>query len=57
MNGRQFLYIIIATFIAIVVWVTFDIVREQMKTTTSPEAQQLLTPISPDFDQEVINGL
>lgn len=56
MSGKSFLYIVIITFITVLIWVTLDITRGEPKT-VSPEVQQLITPISPDFDQEVLNDL
>lgn len=57
MTGKQFLYIAIATFITIVIWVVVDIFHSRAAISPPPEVQQLLEPISPNFDQEVISDL
>lgn len=57
MSGKQFLYIVIATFITVMVWVVVDILHSRAQVQPPPEVQQLLEPINPNFDQEVINDL
>lgn len=57
MSGRQFLYIIIATFITVLIWFGVDIIHSRSKVEISPEIQKLLEPVNPNFDQTLINGL
>lgn len=57
MTGKQFLYITVATFITIVAWVVVDIIHSRSNVQPPPEVQQLLEPLNPNFDQEVINSL
>ena len=57
MKGKQFLYIVIATFITIVVWVTLDLIHTRSQVQPSPDIEKLLEPIDPQFDQETINDL
>ncbi|MBI4037267.1 hypothetical protein HY385_02490 [Candidatus Daviesbacteria bacterium] len=57
MTSKQFLYILIATFITIIIWVTVDIIHSRAKVQPAPEVRELLEPISPNFDQEIINKL
>lgn len=57
MSGKQFLYIVIATFITIVIWMTVDIIHSRANVQPIPEVRGLLEPINPNFDQEVINEL
>lgn len=57
MSNKQFLYIVIATFITILIWVVMDVMRSQSRVQTPAEIQQLLQPINPAFDQEAINEL
>lgn len=57
MKGRQFLYIIIATFITIMIWVSLDIIHARSKIQTPPEIEKLLEPVNPNFDQEAIDEL
>lgn len=57
MSGKQFLYILIATFLTLMIWVTVDIIHARSQVKIPEEVQKLLEPISPVFDQEVINDL
>lgn len=57
MSGKQFLYIIIATFLTVCAWVIFDILHSRSEVKTSPQVEQLLEPLDPKFDQETINQL
>lgn len=57
MKGKQFLYIVIATFLTIIIWVVLDIVHARSKVQTQPEIQKLLEPVNPYFDQEVMDEL
>lgn len=57
MSGKHFLYIIIATLITVLIWFGVDIYRSRTKIQVSPEIQQLLEPVDPNFDQNIINDL
>lgn len=57
MSGKYFLYIIIATLITVLIWFGVDIYRSQNKVRVSPEIKQLLEPVNPNFDQNLINDL
>lgn len=57
MSGKQFLYIIIATLITVLVWFGVDIYRFQSTVQISPEIQQILEPVNPNFDATLINDL
>lgn len=57
MTNKQFLYIIIATFITVMIWVTLDIIRDQSKVQAPPEVTELLEPLNPNFDQETLDKL
>lgn len=56
MSGKQFLIILIITFITIVIWVSLDILRSRSQVQTAPEVQELLEPINPNFDIEALGG-
>lgn len=56
MSGKQFLYIVIATFITVMAWVVLDILHSRESVQTPPEIKQLLEPINPQIDTTVING-
>lgn len=57
MSSRQFLYIVIATFITAMIWVVLDIIHANSQVQTPPEVQALLEPVNPQIDQETIDGL
>ncbi|MDD2822657.1 MAG: hypothetical protein PHQ59_01115 [Candidatus Daviesbacteria bacterium] len=57
MSGKYFLYIVIATFITALIWLTTEVIHSQRKNQISPEVQSLTEPINPNFDIKVINDL
>lgn len=57
MTGKQFLVIIIATLITVLIWFAVDIYRSKTQVKISPEVQQLLEPVNPNFDPNLINEL
>lgn len=57
MSGKQFLYIVIATFITVIIWFALEIKHASLEVTTPPDIQQLLQPVNPNFDQKTINDL
>lgn len=57
MTSKQLLYIVIFTFIVAMVWVSSNIVHSQSDVQIPPETQQLMEPVDPTFDQEVLNEL
>lgn len=50
MTGRQFLFVLIFTSITIIAWVVLDIIQSRNAVGPTPEVQQLLESISPNFD-------
>lgn len=50
MTGKQFLAILIFTFVTVIVWVVADIIQSRAAVVQTVEIQQLLEPISPNFD-------
>lgn len=54
MNSKQFLYIIIATFITVLLWVVSDILHTQSQVQIPPQTQELMKEISPSFDLETL---
>lgn len=57
MSGKRFLYIVIATFITIIIWVATDVYHSRLNVQTKPEIKELLEPVNPNFDQQIINDL
>lgn len=57
MTNKQFLYLAIATFITVVIWVTLDLIHSQSNTQIPSDINKIMEPISPDFDKEVLNEI
>lgn len=57
MTNKQFLYLAIATFITVVIWVTSDLIHSQANTQIPSDINKIMEPISPDFDKEVLNEI
>lgn len=56
MSGRQFLVVVIITFITVVVWVILDILHGRSTVTIPPQTQELIKPVSPNFDIGVLEN-
>ena len=54
MSGRQFLIVIIITFITAGSWAIFDILHSRSKVTIPDETLKLIEPISPEFDLKAL---
>lgn len=50
MTGRQIFFMVLATFITILTWVIFDVIHSRSEVQPTPEVQELLEPIDPNFD-------
>ena len=54
MNKKQWLIATILTFLTICAWVVFDILYTRAKIEIPPKTQEIIEPISPDFDTSVL---
>lgn len=54
MTRKEWLFAAIITFITVCAWVIFDIIHTRSQVQIPTELQQIIEPISPDFN---INGL
>lgn len=50
MTRKQWLIAAILTFATIVCWVIFDILHARSQVEISPKVQEIIEPISPDFN-------
>lgn len=57
MTNRQFVVVIIITFIVIVIWIVADILHTKPSVEVNPKLTTLLTPINPNFDPKVISQI
>lgn len=55
--GKQFFYILIATAVTALIWVTVDILHSRSQVQIPVDVQKLIEPLNPNFDQEAINLL
>lgn len=56
MSSKQFLYIIIATFITVTAWAIFDIIHSRAQVQPDPEIKQLLEPLNPKLDLTILDN-
>lgn len=57
MSNKQFVVVIVITFIVVVFWIIADILHTRPSVAVNPKLQTLLTPISPNFDQKVLTQI
>jgi cell division protein FtsN len=55
--NKQFVAVVVITFIVIIVWIIADILHTKPSVPLNPKLDTLLTPISPNFDQKVISQI
>ena len=54
MDKKQWLIAAILTFITVCFWVGFEILHKRIETQITPQVQELIEPINPNFDLTVI---
>lgn len=54
---RHILYLSVLTFTVVLVWVGLGIYHSRVASQVSPEVAELIEPISPQFDAEMLNIL
>ena len=57
MNKREWLIAAVLTFITLVSWVVFDIIHTQQAVEIPPEVQEVLEPLDPNFNTQVLESL
>ena len=55
MNKKQWLIAAVLTFTTIVAWVIFDILHSRSQVEISPKLQEVIEPISPDFNTKSLS--
>ena len=55
MNKKEWLIAVILTFTTIVAWVIFDILHTRSQVEISPKLQEVIEPISPDFNTKSLS--
>lgn len=54
MSSRQTLFLSIFTFLTVLAWIAFDVYHAATTSTITPVQQELIKPLEPKFDREVI---
>lgn len=54
---QQALYIMIFSFVTVIIWITASLFRSQKKTGISPDLLELAKPLSPTINVDVINSI
>jgi hypothetical protein len=54
MTRKEFLIIAIATLITIIAWVSFDILHARAIVKPTPDVEDAITPIDPNFNTGVL---
>ncbi len=55
MTKKGWLIAVVLTFLTIVCWVIFDILHSRSEVQISPKLQEVIEPISPDFNTKSIS--
>ena len=56
MNRKEWLIAAILTFVTICAWRSFSIIHTRSSVEISPEVQQLIEPVNPNFDTKVLES-
>jgi len=54
MSNKEILFLSIFTFLTVVAWIAFDVYHSATASTITPIQQELIRPLTPSFDTEVI---
>lgn len=54
MSKKQFIFVLICTFIVVVIWVIADLIHTKPSVPLNPKLETLLDQINPQFDQAVL---
>jgi len=57
MSSKQTLFLSIFTFLTVLAWIAFDVYHAVTTSTITPVQQELIKPLEPSFDKEVISEL
>lgn len=57
MTKKQFIFVLIVTFIVVIIWVVADIIHTKPSIPLDPKLQNLLEPVTPTFDKSVLDDI
>ncbi|MCL5411678.1 MAG: hypothetical protein M1150_02970 [Patescibacteria group bacterium] len=55
--GKNFIVVLILTLITVIGWVSFEVYRSFNTSTIPSTAQELISPLNPNFDQDLVKKL
>lgn len=56
MNRKEWLIAAILTFVTVLAWVVFDIIHSYSQVEISTKVQEIIEPISPDFNTQSVQS-
>lgn len=56
-NDRDILLLSVFTFITVSLWIAFELIKTVKTTTVSSQVAQIVTPLSPVIDTEILSTL
>lgn len=57
MNKKEFIVILIITFLVIMIWIIAEIIHSKPSVPIDPKLQQLLDPLDPNFDTATLERI
>jgi len=57
MNRKEFLFVVIVSFIVVAVWIVSNIYQERSNVAVAPELQGAIQSINPNFDQKTLDKI
>lgn len=57
MSSKQALFLSIFTFLTVLAWIAFDVYHAAVSSTITPVQQELIKPLAPKFDTQVVQEL
>lgn len=56
-NDRDLLLVSVFTFFTVLLWISFELIKTAKTTTITAPVQQIVTPLSPAIDTQVISQI
>lgn len=57
LTNRDILILSIFTLVTVIAWITFEVYHAATTSNVTPVQKELLTPLNPVFDEEVLRSL
>lgn len=56
-NDKDLLLVSVFTFFTVLLWISFELIKTAKTTTVSHPVQQVVTPLSPVIDTQILSNL